>query len=43
MLRVINYMDLDACKPPKKLRQAEVADGRGETADTFDREYFLKT
>lgn len=36
-------MDLDACKPPKNLMQEEVADGRGETVDPFDREEFLKT
>lgn len=36
-------MDLDARKSPKKLRQAGVADGRAETADTFDRAEFLRT
>lgn len=33
-------MDLDACKAPKKLRQAKAADGRAETADTFDSRIF---
>lgn len=35
-------MDLDTCKPEKR-RQAEAADGRAETADTFDRAEFLRT
>lgn len=43
ILWVTNYRDLDTCKPPEKLRQADVADGRAETADTFDRAEFLRT
>lgn len=35
-------MDLDTCHP-EKFRQAEVADGRAETANIFDRAEFLRT
>lgn len=41
MLWVPNYMDLDACKSPKKMQA-----GRSfwaETSDTFDRGEFLRT
>jgi len=36
-------MDLDTRQPPEKRRQAEVADSRAETTDTFDRAEFLRT
>lgn len=40
MLWVTNNMDLDTHQTPEKLRQAETADGRAETSDTFDRVEF---